>query len=277
VKVVLLQNHFPKKIKQFQTNKHLMKKAALSIVILICMAMQASAQGMYIEFKMTGSQSGISGTSKAYSSDGNTRSEINITAPQMPGGGISKVSLILKSDPKKVYMLDDKAKTYTETEITASSMPAEDPGEYEVTLVGKEKVNGYNCTHVKLKRKTQTTDEDVWVSTEVLNYKMYTSVKSKYTSAGLFKAMADKGAIGFLVRITTQERGTTMQVDLVKSEMRSNPASLFSLDGYTKQETASTGANPSSSQQDMVKKIQSMTPEERQKFIDQLRNQNAPH
>jgi hypothetical protein len=249
-----------------------MKKTTISILTVLWMATQAFSQGAYIEFKIGGSQSGITGTAKSYTKDGNSRSEIHMVAPQVPGAAIDKVTLILKGNTKKAYTLNENAKTYTEMDLIGAAAPDEDPTQYEVTLIGKEKVNGYNSTHVKLKKKTQTAEEDVWVSTEVLNYKQYLSVKSKYTSAGIFKAIQAKGAEGFIVRVMASERGHSMQVDLVKSELRNNDASLFSLDGYKKESAIAAGAE--SAAQDVMQKMQNMTPEERQQFIEALRSQH---
>ena len=260
-----------------------MKKALLSIFLISIGVAELSAQGAYVEFKMTGVQGGISGTTKAYSRDGNTRSEINMISPQMPGG-INRVTLILKDSVKKAFVLNEAAKTYSVIDLRAVSQMANDPAEFDITVIGKEKVNGYNCTHIKLKLKSTAAAEDVWLTSELSNFKQYMSVRSKFTSDGFFKALTAKGVAGFPVRMMVTEHGGSMQVDMIKEEMRNNPASLFSLSGYTN-ESATSGTNGSSTMpadaQDMARKFQNMTPEEKQQFIDQLRkqqqSQQTPH
>ena len=259
-----------------------MGKVFLSIFLLSIATAELSAQGAYVEFKMTGEQGGMSGTSKAYSRDGNTRSEINMSSPQMPGG-FNRVTLMLKDSVKKAFVLNETAKTYSVIDMSAVSQMANDPAEFDITVIGKEKVNGYNCTHIKLTLRSSGANEDVWLTAELPNYKQYMSVRSKFTSDGFFKALTAKGVAGFPVRMKVTEHGGSMQVDMVKAEMRNNPASLFSLSGY-KNESASAGTNGSSAMpadaQEVAKKFRSMTPEERQKFLDDLRKQQqsqAPH
>ncbi len=259
-----------------------MKKALLSIFLIAVGVVELSAQGAYVEFKMTGQQSGLSGSSKAYSRDGNTRSEINMSSPQMPGG-FNRVTLMLKDSVKKAFVLNETAKTYSVIDMSAVSQMANDPAEFDITVIGKEKVNGYNCTHIKLKLKSTAAEEDVWLTAELPNYKQYMSVRSKFTSDGFFKALSAKGLAGFPVRMMVTEHGGSMQVDMVKAEMRNNPPSLFSLSGYKNESVASSKGSIStmpSDAQEVARKFQSMTPEERQQFLDNLRKQQqqqAPH
>ena len=252
-----------------------MKKITLSFLMIAAMAAQVLAQGVYIEFKITSISAGVTGTIKNYSQDGNTRSEFTMASEQMPSG-FSRVTLALKDKPKTAYVLNEKLKSYSEMDLSSSISHDDDPNEYEVTVLGKEKVNGYNCTHIKLKLKTAMAEQEMWLSTEVVNYKAYQNVKGKYTSQGLFKALAAKGVEGFLVRAKAREQGGSMVIDLVKAELKKCDASLFSLAGYTKEAAAPAGSAPADLQE-MAKKLQSMTPEERQKFMEKLKEKaNAP-
>ena len=250
-----------------------MKQILLAFLILTATLSQVLAQGAYVEFKMTG-DSGVVGTTKIYTKDGSSRSDINMASPQVPGG-YRWLSVTLKDRPMKTYMLNENTKTYSEIDLSTAAARENDSTQYEVTVMGREKVNGYNCTHVKVRRARAAGSEDVWLSTEVPNYKQYLSIKSKYTSHGMLKAMEAKGAVGFPVRTVAAERGKNIQVDLVKMEQRDNPATLFTLDGYTRAGVPGGATGASQDVQDAMKKIQSMTPEERQKFIDDLRKKKA--
>jgi hypothetical protein len=243
-----------------------MKKLIILLgATLFCYA--AFAQGFYFEMKMSSAKQGPMGSMKVYAQDGNSRSEINVTTPIGP---MNIVALSLKASPNSVYMLSEKDKTYSETDISKSEQWKDNsPDDYEVTVLGKEKVNGFDATHVKIKRKDSKMDQEMWVSTEVVDYATFMKAKTKFTGReNLYKALEAKGAVGFPVRILTSDRGNDVQVDFVKAEKRENPPSLFSLNGYTK--TAGAGGT---SQQEMMQKIQNMTPEERQKFIDQMKQQ----
>jgi hypothetical protein len=121
---------------------------------------------------------------------------------------------------------------------------------------------------VKIKSKLPGDDMDMWVSPDVLHYKQLTAVNSQYTKQGLIKALAEKGAAGMPVRVKKTEHGTGIQVDLVKSEVRANAPGLFSLTGYKRNEMAPSANGDA---QEMIKKIQNMTPEERQQFLEEMR------
>ena len=245
-----------------------MKKIVASLFILL-MGARAFSQGYYMEMKMSTADNANMGVVKVYAQDGNSRSEINLTTP---GGPMDMLTLILKSTPNTLYVINAKGKTYSEMDISQNNQYKDLPQEeYEVTVLGKEKVNGYNTTHVKVAHKGSAVTEELWTSKEVADYSALISAKTKFTGRdNLNKALAAKGADGFPVRIKTSEHGVDVQVDLVKAEKRNNVASLFSLDGYSK----SSAPNMSGlSQQEMIQKVQNMTPEERQQFIEQMKAQ----
>ena len=250
-----------------------MKKLAVLLGAFL-FSYAAFAQGFYMEMKLSSSDKGDMGVMKAYSQDGNNRSEIDITTPMGP---LAVVTIILKGTPNTLYMINEKGKTYSENDITKNNQYKDYPqDDYEVTVLGKEKVNGYNSTHVKVVHKSGAQTEEMWTSTEVVDYSAFLTAKTKFTGReNLNKALAAKGATGFPVRIKTSEHGMDIQVDLVKAEKKNNPASLFSLDGYTKSGVTTNGM----SQQELIQKLQNMTPEEREKFKEDMMKQygQQPH
>ena len=243
-------------------------KKLITLIIASLVCYMAFSQGFYLEMKMGAADNANMGVMKVYSQDGNTRSEISLNTP---GGPMDMLTLILKSTPNTLKVLNAKGKTYSEMDISQNNQYKDFPqGDYEITVIGKEKVNGYNATHVKVTRKGSTTSEEMWTSKEVVDYSAFINAKTKFTGRdNLNKALAAKGAEGFPVRIKTSEHGVDVQVDLVKAEKRNFNASLFSLDGYTKSSSSMSGM----SQQEMIQKVQNMTPEERQQFIEQMKSQ----
>jgi hypothetical protein len=251
-------------------------KKILTATLVTIMCHVAFAQGFYFEMKMSSSSQGELGTMKVYGQDGNSRADIAMNIPGMGAKNIN--TLVLKSVPGTVYMLDEKAKTYSELS-TGDDWKDAAQDEYEVTVIGKEKVNGYNSTHVKVKKKGKSDEQELWTSIEIADYASLSKLKTQYTGKeNLAKALEAKGAGGFPVRIKTVEHGNTIQVDIVKAEKRTNPASMFTLTGYNKSEGAGSPIN-SKDLQEMVKKMQNMTPEEREKMIEQLKKQyeQQPH
>jgi hypothetical protein len=259
-----------------------MENKLLSAFLIAISISVSYAQGYYMEFKMSmgNASSSAGGVMKTWHQDGNTRTEVSML---IQNTNRTIVNLMLKSAPDKLYSLSPEQKTYVEADINKSDASGGDqPTDYEITVLGKEKVNGYNTTHVKILNIKKKTEQDYWTSTEVAGYSDYMKIKTKYTgNAGLTSALTSKGALGFPVRIKGTERAGTFQLDLVKADKQGIPASLFSLDGYTKAgSSTSQSSSAPASQQEMIQKMQNMTPEERQKYIQQMvqqKQQNQPH
>jgi hypothetical protein len=250
----------------------------MATVIAIVLTVSGYANGYYVEMKMSVNGQKDMGNMKMYSQDENSRTEINMSMGNM--GNMSLAMLVLKSSPDVVYMLNDKSKTYSEMKTNTGGINDDAPAtNYVVTILGKEKVNGYNTTHVKIKEKDSGNEQEMWTTTDIEDYMGFSKIKSKYTGkSNLFKLLKDKGADGFPVRIKTNENGAEIQVDIVKAEKRNNPASLFSLDGYNKTDTPDLGIGGDQLKQ-MMKKLQDMTPEERDRYIEEMKKmyQQQPH
>ena len=120
---------------------------------------------------------------KMYYQDGNSRSEIKMAMPAAAGGvEMSFVMISLKEAPLKSYLLNTKSKTYTESEIKESKTEEAEAIQYEITVVGKEKVNGYNCIHSIVKRKNTTSQQEMWTTTEIKDFEKF--LASSYFTNG---------------------------------------------------------------------------------------------
>ncbi len=246
-------------------------KNLLIVAGLLALATVTFSQGTYIEMKLSSNgNASFSGTFKMYAQNGNSRTEMKMIIPQLPGGGMNLTMLKLSTDNANVFMLNEKEKTYTEFSAADDEEYKDYPqNEYDVTVLGKEKVNGYNATHVIVKVKGRNFEQEMWTSTEIANYNNLTAVKSKYWGKdNLNKALSAKGAAGFPVRILVEENRQKIQMDLVKAEARSNPASMFSLSGYTK--TKGMELPGGVQMQELMDQLKNATPEEREEMMRQL-------
>lgn len=252
-----------------------MKKGILTALAAFT-ALALSAQGYYMEMKLTSDGQQFSGTMQLYFQDNNSRGDIVMNIPAL-GGTMNISTISLGAVPGVAYMLDDKKKTYTEIKSDSDESWKDYPqSDYEVTVLGKESVNGYNTTHVRIARKGSKSIEEMWTTTEIIDYADYAKIKSKYTGKdNLYKALEAKGAAGFPVRIKTVEQGMNVQIDLVKAEKRTNPATLFSLSGYKKAE-AVTAMPAGLNVQELMKNMQNMTPEQLEQMQKQLEQQYKP-
>jgi hypothetical protein len=236
--------------------------------------------GIFVEYKIKGpagpgGEQGIQGTMKAWYQDGNTRSQMQM---EMPGGlgsipGMSDkgnmIMLLLRDQPDKTFMLDEKNKTYVE--ISNKKEKDEQGDDFEITVIGQEKVNGFNATHIKaVSRGPSKAEMEWWVSKEVAGHEEMKNFRSRqFNTSDMYKSMKSKGVEGFPVKMLMGGRGRNkemvMEMNLVKAEKMDMPESRFSIDGYAKREGSPFmlgGMDP--------EKLKNMSPEERMKFIQEM-------
>ena len=252
-----------------------MKKiiALLLILIPISIATAFAQTGVVIEYKISAgdAKSSMSGNTKTYTQNDNTRSEMLMNVPGLPAGAINTVTLMRKDKPNMIVTLNHGNKTYSEMTY-ADAEPAErkttEP--FEVTVVGKETVNGYSCTHVIAKFKNSgKVRNEWWTSNDVTGFPGFKGIKgSKYMDDdNFFSKMAEKGADGFPVRMKMSEGGAgSFQMDLVKAEKKNLEASLFEIPaGYAKAATIDFNNMPKS-----MEDYKNMSPEEQKKMMEDL-------
>jgi hypothetical protein len=248
-----------------------MKRIPGLIIMLLLAASHAFAvQGYYVEFKMTSVISGgvnPTGTMKLYGTvAGDARSEMNMALAQVPGGGINLITLVKKSEPKKVYMIYESSKTYSITDAAKSSY--KDDASYEIAVIGTETVNGYKATHVKVTSNKQVTE--LWLSTAVANYDHLSKLQGNkyYGDIKILAALKAKGVEGFPVRIMTQESIGKVQLDLVKAASQEIPAAMLEIPAGYKEGSPYDGLMKQLGLPSMDE-IQNMTPEQREEFMKQ--------
>lgn len=251
------------------------KKIFLFIVFTAVGFLQSvSAQtGSYYEFSTT-STAGTSGTFKLYYSTPGTRIEVNFAVPNMPGG-FTKTSIVKKAEPGKVYQLDTKNKTYTLTDV---SNQATDKADHTATatVLGTETVSGYSCKHVKV--VDGGTNWEMWTTTAITEYSQYSKVfgNQKYIgNHAVHEALQKVGAEGFPVKVIQTEGSNTYTTTLTKHENKTLDNSLFEIPSdYTQSNGTSAGA-PAGMGSMKAADIQKMTPEERQKWIEEMKKKNG--
>lgn len=252
-----------------------MKKLLALILIITCSlsVINSSAQGVYIEYKLSSdnAEKSMSGNNKTWHQDGNSRSEMEINVAGLPAGAMNAVTITRKDKPNTIIKLTPSNHTYTEIsyeEYEPKEKKSTEP--FEVTVVGKETVNGYSCTHVIAKFKNSgKVRNEWWTSKEVAGFPGFSGLKgTKYLDDdSFFSKMAEKGADGFPVRMKMSEAGMGgIQMDLVKAEKKSVASSMFEIPAnYTKAASMDMSNMPKSMQD-----LKNMTPEEQKKMMEDL-------
>ena len=139
-----------------------------------------------------------------------------------------------------------------------------------------------SAEHVVAQRgKDASTTMEMWTTKDLsgLNYEAMRGLMSRgQGDEGLFPALREVGADGFIVKMVTKDKAGSVQstMELTKVEKRSVPASMLEIPpGYTKQEGMMGMAgmvSPEASEQ-MRKAMENMTPEQRKQIEEMMKRQ----
>src|ERR1019366_8281660 len=114
-----------------------------------------------IDMKIMGQ--GMTGMGKVFVSKAGSRTEMYMPTSQMP---FHMVTLMKFSVQALMYLINDKAKTYSEMDLKKareSAVKATGKKEpYSAKLLGSERVLGYSTKHVLLSRPGDRSEMEVW-------------------------------------------------------------------------------------------------------------------
>jgi hypothetical protein len=179
-------------------------------------------------------------TSTYFSSNGEGRSEMNLAGMMGVKGGNKLIIISHANQPQYSLTLDANDKTYSlnviDTSLINSSME-----NYQVTKVGNEIVQGFNCTHAKLTSTSgkgafkSSSTFDIWTSADVQGYALLKKFMTmKNITPKMMQALNQAGCGGFFVKMTSQNKDFSMNMTLMKTQEKNFPSSLFSIPaGYT--------------------------------------------
>jgi hypothetical protein len=239
-----------------------------------------------IDMKIT-AQGGVTGTGKVFVSKAGSRTEMDMESARMP---IHMTTLMRFATPDVLYLINDKAKTYSEMDIkktreqVAKMAGAKNKEAYSAKVIGSERLLGYSTKHVFLSRPSDKSEMEVWTTKDLLGLSYETMRGLMRRGAGdddgsMMKALKDAGAEGFFVKMVTREKGKTeplTTMELTKAEKKSLPASMFEVPaGYAKQEgmMGAAGVMSPEAAEQMKKAMEGMTPEQRKQMEEMMKQQ----
>ncbi|NTV92410.1 MAG: DUF4412 domain-containing protein [Chlorobiaceae bacterium] len=156
--------------------------------------------------------------------------------------GMHMVMLSPSKTPNLLYLLNENEKTYTVIDTDEMKKAVEGMKDSEgkddaiIENLGKETMNGYSCTHVRITRGKNVME--MWVSKDILDYFTYARMQSaKEKDMPKFaQRMKDAGVEGFPVKILQNQSGIV--TELVNVDKQNLDASLFEVPpGYVKTES----------------------------------------
>ena len=202
---------------------------------------------------------------KLYIAKEGVRTESSSHMKNMPSD-IQMVIISHSETPNLVYLINTSQKSYSVIDTDAikkeiaGAKHSDGYNNANIENLGKETVNGYNCTHVRI--TNGETVMEMWVSKEILDYFTYARMQSASDKnmPELAKRMKAAGLDGFPVKIWHKQ--ANIITELTKVDKHGLDASLFKVpDGYTKTEFPAIhlGSSSSTNKKDleaMVKKMQ---------------------
>lgn len=237
-----------------------MKRLSMLLFALLGI-LSAQAQQGTIDYKMTMSgrgQSSVS-TSKMQFSAGKVRMETNLA---MQGMSHKQVMLMLPDKPNTMIMLNEASKTYTEVNTNSASKDA-NLGKVTVKVIGKEKMQNLNCTHIVVTMSNRPMD--MWTTKDIAGYEGMMGYWKSSMSGGndqMYNELKKAGAEGFVVKTELKNPEGGMTMELVKYDTKSVPASVFSIPSDYKK---GVSFDP--------EKIKNMSPAERSKAMQEMMKQ----
>ncbi|MDB5051820.1 MAG: hypothetical protein JWO30_4891 [Fibrobacteres bacterium] len=167
-------------------------------------------------------------------------------------------------DPKQpdfLFLVNDNLRTYSSIAVAATA-PVSDTafaGKYTLKVLGKEKLLGYECTHLTLTRHRELVD--AWISQDFPDVyavlKKLQEANPQFGQAAAFRALEDAGKAGLPMRCIVVRDGERVTTEVRRIERKALPAALFTVPReYKKSDlTATQGLQPTPEQVEEMKKI----------------------
>jgi Domain of unknown function (DUF4412) len=200
--------------------------------------------GVFIQYETTVNMK-ETGTTKDTSTSyltesGEGRKEMNLAGMMGVKNGASMIMLGRANTPGYLLMLNPAAKTYT-LNVIDTSLINSTKKTYVVTKVGNETISAYSCIHSKLKETMgsaifkSTTEMDIWTSTSVPGYSLLKKVMAiENLTPQMFQALEKAGCGGFIVKLTSNSKDASVDMELIHAENKNFGSGLFRIpDGYT--------------------------------------------
>ena len=230
-----------------------MKTSILFLANLLFLSFFANtsfAADIYAEYKMTGVGSKPIIT-KMYSKNGDLRTEANV---DMGGQKMTTTTLMLKNKPNVTLVFNSLSKTYTETKNAIGAAVKN----FDIKVIGTEKVGNYTCTHVKMSANGQSWD--MWYAKDLPAISFPISGQDAAANQKMIAQLKSKGITGMPVKITFAQPGNTSAVVtmlLSKFEQKSLNAALFTIPAGYKKNNVNFDAE----------KMKTMTPHQRKEMV----------
>lgn len=153
-----------------------------------------------------------------FTNSGDGRSDMNLPGMMGVKGKNKLIILAHAGQPHYSLTLDASNKTYSLNVIDTALINSDGISHYQVTKVGNETIQGYNCTHAKMVSTAgsgmfkSSITTDIWTSAAVPGYSLLKyGMAIGHTTPAMMQALEKAGCAGFLVKMTSQGKDVSSQ------------------------------------------------------------------
>ncbi len=253
-----------------------MRNILIVFVFATLMNPLIAGKGYVMEFFLKGQSAGqsVNGSIRSWAEQsGHSRTHIE-TRLGSDGITLMKMTTIVRADqPGKIYLINEAEKSYSLMD-KGNSLNRADTS-YRIEILGREKVSGYNCLHIRVFTGDRP-ERELWTTKEIKAPAalLSTGVTNQYFSnTFLLNALKAEGAEGFPVRIQLKEEGSATTI-----ELQSLKEKTFSEQDFTVPADYTMQANPLEQllkQMNLpsAEEIAKMSPEERASWMRRMQEQ----
>ncbi|MGE5345073.1 MAG: DUF4412 domain-containing protein [Acidithiobacillales bacterium] len=243
-----------------------------------------------LKITATGERANVTGTGKTYVSKVGWRSEMEISSPEMAkatgGQPMRMVSFGRLSDPDKVYMVNDRMRTYAVLDSKkmhemAKSTKKQEP-KYVIKKLGRETVAGLPCENYQITQEGKKDTFEACMSKEFMSGDWMRAIaRGRRGESDFLQKLREAGLEGYPIRFTSTDpdvkRSWTME--LTKVERRPIPSSMFEVPpGYKETsmmgmmaQTPEQAKQMEEAQKRMEEAMKKMTPEQRKQMEEMMK------
>jgi hypothetical protein len=172
---------------------------------------------------------------------------------------VSMTVLSLADKPDTIYMINGDTGDCMALDVSkVKEKGTADPYENaKIEKLGKERVNGFDCNHVRISWPDRESVIDLWVSKDILDYFAYARMQASKDDENqrLAEKLRAAGLDGFPVKTQLSPQGVV--TELVKAERIIPDASLFEVPANcAKMEIPAMPASPQGMSKEDIKKMQ---------------------
>lgn len=181
------------------------------------------------------------------------------------------------SDPQKIYVLNDAARTYSVMDMATSAYTRPEET-WTVQRTGRGSIAGLSCENATV-TSSKGGKVNVCVSMDFPNSGGWWSAMNRRRNEGWYRAMADSGLKGFPIKMVVlkSDGSPEVEMELVSLERRSVPASSFEIPAGYKESSAGMGGMSPEQQKMLNDQLSKMTPEQRKAYEDAMKKAQQPH